>query len=284
MDLAAAYEHCESITRQRARNFYYGIRLLPRDKRAALCAVYAFARRVDDVGDGDLPPGSKLDELKQARETIAGLDSSPDPVALALDDVARRFTLPLAAFSELIDGVEMDVCGATYPTFDDLRRYCRCVAGSIGRLSVSIFGSNDPRAEGLADTLGIAMQLTNILRDVLEDADCGRVYLPKEDLTRFGCDGGLRQAGDHIDNFTELVAFETERARQYFDEGLRLLPLLDRRSTACVATMAGIYRRLLTRIERNPSAVLHGRISLPAREKASVALLAVTQPSRTRRG
>jgi phytoene synthase len=274
VDVQAAYRHCESVTRNRARNFYYGIRLLPPAKRAALCAVYAFARRVDDVGDGPLEPQDKLDRLATARTELAQLTRQRDPVLLALADVSANFPLPLKAFGELIEGVEMDVRGTSYPTFDDLAHYCRCVAGSIGRLSLGVFGSTEPHAAPvLADKLGIAMQLTNILRDLREDADNGRVYLPKEDLVRFGCDGELSAAGGAgmPDGFTRLVGFQVARAQRFFAEGLRLLPMLDRRSAACVSAMSGIYRELLARIARRPEAVLEERVSLPTWRKARIA-------------
>jgi 15-cis-phytoene synthase len=275
VDVQAAYRHCESVTRSRARNFYYGIRLLPPAKRSALCAVYAFARRVDDIGDGPLEPQDKLDRLATARAELARLDRHHDPVLVALADAAENFPLPLKAFGELIEGVEMDVRGTSYPTFDDLAHYCRCVAGSIGRLSLGVFGSSEPHAAPvLADKLGIAMQLTNILRDLREDADNGRVYLPKEDLVRFGLDGELTTLGSSTrlpEGFTRLVGFQVARAQRFFSEGLCLLPMLDRRSAACVSAMSGIYRELLGRIARRPEAVLHERVSLATWQKARIA-------------
>src|SRR6266568_3456729 len=275
VDVQAAYRHCEGVTRSRARNFYYGIRLLPPAKRSALCAVYAFARRVDDVGDGPLEPQDKLDRLATARAELARLDRHHDPVLVALADAAENFPLPLKAFGELIEGVEMDVRGTSYPTFDDLAHYCRCVAGSIGRLSLGVFGSSEPHAAPvLADKLGIAMQLTNILRDLREDADDGRVYLPKEDLVRFGLDGELAALGSRErvpEGFTRLVSFQVARTQRFYAEGLRLLPLLDRRSAACVSAMAGIYRELLGRIARRPEAVLRERVSLTTWQKARIA-------------
>jgi phytoene synthase len=285
VDVQAAYRHCEGVTRSRARNFYYGIRLLPPPKRYALSAVYAFARRVDDIGDGPLEPEDKLDRLAAARAGLAHLSREEDPVLVALADVSARFPLPLKAFGELIEGVEMDVRGTSYPTFDELAHYCRCVAGSIGRLSLGVFGSREPdTAQALADKLGIAMQLTNLLRDLREDADNGRVYLPKEDLVRFGCDGELTPAGSVADGpmagapvpsfpdaFVRLIGFQVARAQRFFSEGLCLLPMLDRRSAACVSAMSGIYRELLGRIARRPEAVLHERVSVPAWEKARIA-------------
>jgi 15-cis-phytoene synthase len=275
VDVQAAYRHCESVTRSRARNFYYGIRLLPPVKRGPLSAVYAFARRVDDIGDGPLEPQDKLDRLATARAELAHLDRHHDPVLVALADASRRFPIPLQAFGELIEGVEMDVRGTSYPTFDDLAHYCRCVAGSIGRLSLGVFGSTEPHAAPvLADKLGIAMQLTNILRDLREDADNGRVYLPKEDLVRFGLDGELAALGSRErvpEGFTRLVGFQVARTQRFYAEGLRLLPLLDRRSAACVSAMAGIYRELLSRIAHRPEAVLRERVSLTTWQKARIA-------------
>jgi phytoene synthase len=272
MSLQRAYAHCESVTRSRAANFYYGIRLLPPDRRRGLCAVYAMARRVDDIGDGGLDEQAKLDQLGTVRRSLANLSvDAADPVVAALGDAARRFDLPLDALEDLVDGVEMDVLGATYPAFADLEVYCRRVAGSVGRLSVAVFGSSDrARASGLADDLGVAMQLTNILRDVREDLDQGRVYLPGEDLDRFGCPPA-DLAGSPVGAVASLVRFEVARAREWFGRGLRVLPLLDARAASCVSAMTGIYRRILARVERRPEEVLERRISLPPWEKAWVA-------------
>lgn len=168
----------------------------------------------------------------------------------------------------------MDLKGAEYRTFEDLKVYCRCVAGSIGRLSLGVYGCEDPKLGAeYADTLGLALQLTNILRDLREDAVNGRTYLPTEDLVRFGCEQGFALSEPPVGaDFTGLIAFEAERAQRAFEEGLRLLPMLDRRSRACTAAMAGIYHRLLGRIAADPGSVLRGRVSLPGWEKAYVAL------------
>lgn len=205
-------------------------------------------------------------------------EDDTDPVAVALSHTAEYFPVPLEGLDELIDGVLMDVRGETYETWDDLKVYCRCVAGAIGRLSLGVFGT-EPGARGAerapeyADTLGLALQLTNILRDVREDAEGGRTYLPADDLAKFGCSAGFNgPTPPPGSDFAGLVHFEVRRARALFAEGYRLLPMLDRRSGACVAAMAGIYRRLLDRIEREPEAVLRGRVSLPGREKAYVAV------------
>ncbi|MVO87076.1 presqualene diphosphate synthase HpnD [Streptomyces sp. p1417] len=280
----AAYSYCETVTGQQARNFAYGIRLLPTPKRRAMSALYAFSRRVDDIGDGSLAPEVKQARLDDTRALLTRVrdggvaEDDTDPVAVALSHAAGHFPIPLGGLDELIDGVLMDVRGETYETWEDLKAYCRCVAGAIGRLSLGVFGTepgalNAERAPEYADTLGLALQLTNILRDVREDALEGRTYLPADDLAKFGCAEGFARAEPPAgSDFAGLVHFEVRRARALFAEGYRLLPMLDRRSGACVAAMAGIYRRLLDRIEREPEAVLRGRVSLPGREKAYVAV------------
>ncbi|WUD78681.1 presqualene diphosphate synthase HpnD [Streptomyces sp. NBC_00510] len=279
----AAYRYCEVVTGHEARNFAYGIRLLPTPKRQAMSALYAFSRRVDDIGDGDLDLPEKQQRLDGTRALLtrvregAVTEDDTDPVAVALADAARRFPLPLGGLDELIDGVQMDLRGDTYETWDDLASYCRCVAGAIGRLSLGVFGTvpgvpGRERAAEYADTLGLALQLTNILRDLREDASNGRTYLPAEDLAKFGCSGGfLTDTPPPGSDFAGLVEFEVKRARALFAEGYRLLPMLDRRSGACVSAMAGIYRRLLERIAADPEAVLRGRVSLPGHQKAYVA-------------
>ena len=290
MDTNEAYRECERITWSQARNFAYGIRLLPPPKRRALAAVYAFARRIDDIGDGDLPAEDKAAALETAREQVlalvagasSGVPDPGDPVLVALADAGTRFPIPLAAFGELIDGCLADVNRASYKTFDDLLWYCRCVAGSIGRLSLGIYGAAHPEKQSkMADDLGVALQLTNILRDVREDYRNGRVYLPAEDLAKFGCEITLGQpepfpTETQQARFASLVEFEAARAREWYASGMRLLATIDRRSAACTGAMAGIYRRLLERIASQPSAVLDGRISLPAGEKALVAAQALT--------
>jgi 15-cis-phytoene synthase len=282
-DVRAAYRHCEQVTRSQARNFSYGIALLPAAKRRALSAVYAFARRVDDIGDGGLPAEDKLAALQDARAAVTALrgdQAAPDgdQVLVALADAARRYQIPLGAFSELIEGCEADVRGTSYPTFGELEHYCRCVAGSVGRLSLGVFGSRDPAAaEPLADALGIALQLTNILRDIREDAEFGRVYLPAEDLDAFQTAVTPGQPGMLASDrgLQDLVRFEARRALGWYATGLRLMPLLDRRSAASAGAMAGIYLRLLGRIAAAPEVALSRRLSLPVRAKAAVAARAL---------
>jgi 15-cis-phytoene synthase len=290
VDLTEAYRECERITWSQARNFAYGIRLLPHEKRRGLAVIYAFARRIDDIGDGtlpgqqaDMPAEQKIADLEAARQAVLNLDGASgadldDPVLLALADVKRNFPVPMEAFGELIDGCVADVRGTRYETFEDLHHYCRCVAGSIGRLSLGIFGTgpdhtghDQQEAARLADSLGVALQLTNILRDIREDHENGRVYLPAEDLAKFDIDLDAPSASQ----FIRLVEFEAERAREWYAAGWQLLPMLDRRSAACTGAMAGIYRRLLERIAAQPAAVLDSRVSLSTGEKAMVAVRAL---------
>jgi phytoene synthase len=281
VNVAQAYARCEEITAAEARNFSYGIKLLPPPKRRAMSALYALARRIDDIGDGDGEPAAKLSALAEARKQVGELRSDQpvidpdDPVMTAVADVCRQYPLPVNALDELIEGCEMDVTGTRYETFEDLVGYCRRVAGTVGRLSLSIYGTDRPeQAEGHADDLGVALQITNILRDIVEDQrSLGRVYLPVADLARFNLGPDLE--GEEAD-LVALIAFETGRAEEWYGRGLPLLPMLDRRSRACTAAMAGIYHRLLANIRRDPAGVLRGRMSLPAWQKSAVAVRALT--------
>ena len=274
MEVADAYARCEEITREEARNFSYGIRLLPDHKQRAMSALYAFARRVDDIGDGAMPIADKRTALQSVREDVRalsrGLVEEEDPIFVALADAIVRFPIVADELLEVVDGCEMDCSKTSYATMDELVTYCGLVAGSIGRLSLSIFGYDDIAAPRIANSLGVGLQITNILRDVVEDREVmGRVYLPSEDLRRFSCTDDVHGSPSDL---VDLVRFEVGRARAYYSEGLALLDLLDRRSRACVAAMSGIYLRLLNRIESDPLAVMERRVSLPTWEKAWVAM------------
>ena len=276
MRTVEAFQRCEEITRAEARNFSYGIRLLPKPKRQAMSALYAMARRIDDVGDGPLPQDEKLAGLAELRadiDTLAdgGLSDPDDPVLVGLRHAIDRFPIPTAALNEIVAGCEQDAVGKEYATIAETEEYCRLVAGSVGRLSLGVFGTRGDSqvASELADVLGVALQLTNILRDIVEDRGMGRVYLPTADIERFGCAPDLTGPPDAVG---KLVAFEAERAERHFEEGLKLLDMLDHRSRACTGAMAGIYHRLLARISETPTAVLDGRLSLSTKEKAWVAL------------
>jgi 15-cis-phytoene synthase len=253
----AAYAEVQRVTRARAKNFAYGIMVLPREKRRAIAAIYAFAREVDDVADGDLPVGEKQARLEALR---ASLDDEPaNAMSIALRDARSRFGIPREALSALVDGGLQDLEQTRYATFDELRGYCEKVAGAVGVACVAVYGSDDVDR---AMTLGIALQLINIMRDVAEDDSLGRVYLPQDELARFGV---TRVAV--TSEWRDLMAFQAQRARAHLDEGLRLLDSLDRRSALCVATFAGLYRGQLDRMEVNGFDVFDAscRLSTPAK-------------------
>lgn len=278
--LLDAYEVCAAITKTEAANFSYGIRLLPSYKRDALSAVYALARRIDDIADGEeVPVPQRAEELDRLRRAIESAPPPDDPVLVAVSDAASRLPIPMGAFGELIDGAQMDVTGRRYQTFAELETYCRCVAGAVGRLCLGVFGSEpDPAAPRYADALGIALQQANILRDLREDLLNGRVYVPAEDLDRFGVrlriEGG--RLADPDGSLARLIRFSAERAWAWFADGQRLIPLLDWRSAASARAMAGIYATLLDRIADRPSLVYGGRLSLPVRQKAAIAAKALS--------
>ena len=281
----SAYRRCEEITWAEARNFAYGIRLLPTPKRHAMAALYAMSRRIDDVGDGDWPEDRKLAALEHLHSVIGtleagGVSDSSDPVLVAVAHAADRYPIPVGALHEIVEGCEQDVRGETYVTMNDTVRYCRLVAGSVGRLSLGVFGTREPRrlqpgeeAPRLADDLGVALQLTNILRDLREDHQMGRIYLPERERDHFGVVPGQWAPPESVGALIQHVA---EQAVSWFERGLVLLGYLDHRSRACTAAMAGIYRRLLDRILAQPTRPLTERVSLPRWEKAVVALRSVS--------
>ncbi|TDW92192.1 squalene/phytoene synthase family protein [Kribbella sp. VKM Ac-2566] len=278
--VAEAYAACLDITRAEARNFSYGIRLLPPPKRNALSALYALARRIDDIGDGDLPLEDKRNALAGVRKDLGRLDDLDEPVYVAVADTARRYPVPLGAFEELVAGVETDLCDVRIADFDELVVYCRRVAGSVGRLCLSIFGPSTGGTDFetlalYADQLGIALQQTNILRDIREDFTNGRIYLPSDELEHFGARVALDEHGaldDPQGRLAGYIRYAAGRAQDWYSLGWRLLPYLDRRSGASCRAMSGIYHHLLRRIGANPVLVYDQRLSLSAGEKAQVAL------------
>jgi 15-cis-phytoene synthase len=264
MSVQEAYAEVGRITRREAKNFAYGIMVLPRPKRQAIAAIYAFARRVDDVADGDLPADDKRRQLEELR---AALDAAPtDPVFVALRDARERFAIPREPLEALIDGGLQDTEQSTYRDFAELRGYCEKVAGAVGLACVPVYGSDDTeRALTYASQLGIALQLINIIRDVDEDRQLGRVYLPQDELAAFEVEELAPSP-----QFRELMAFEAERARTYLAEGLRLLDFLDRRSALCVGTFAGLYRETLDRIEARGFDVFGEKTRLSTSRKLAV--------------
>jgi phytoene synthase len=260
MSIQEAYAEVGRITRREAKNFAYGIMVLPKAKRQAIAAIYAFARAVDDVADGGLPPEEKQVRLEELR---VALDvDEVDPVFVALHDARERFDIPRAPLEALIDGGLQDLEQSTYADFADLRGYCEKVAGAVGLACVPVYGSDDTER---AMTLGIALQLINIIRDVDEDRQLGRVYLPQDELDAFEVEQ-LTPSPE----FRELMAFQAARARTYLADGLRLLDSLDRRSSLCVGTFAGLYRETLDRIEASGFDVFGEKTRLSTPRKLAV--------------
>jgi phytoene synthase len=285
--LAVAYSVCRSITRSAAKNFYYAFLVLPRPKRQALCAVYAFMRRCDDIADDLALPaherGQKLASwLDAAHRALAGY-ATDEPVLLALTDAQRRYNIPVDLLDQLAFGTEMDLQGEDlllcespepnvirYRTFEDLRVYCHRVASVVGLVCIRIFGYRDPAAEPLAERCGLAFQLTNIIRDVKEDAAMGRVYLPEEDMVKFGILPPELAAAIDPARFRPLLAVEADRARQYYRAGDDLIPLVDEDSQPALWVLITIYRRLLEKIAQANYDVFSRKITLTVREKLTV--------------
>ena len=253
MTAERAYAEVQRLTRQRARNFAYGIMVLPREKRRAIAAIYAFARAVDDVADGTLPVDEKRAGLEALR---ASLDVPPaDVMSVALGDARSRFGVPRDALSALVDGGVQDLEQTRYASFDELRGYCEKVAGAVGVACVAVYGSDDVEH---AETLGVALQLINIMRDVDEDWQLGRVYIPQDELASFGVSEADIATGNASPAWHALMTFQAERARAYLQDGLGLLRSLDGRSALCVSTFAGLYRATLERIEARGFDVFDG--------------------------
>jgi phytoene synthase len=266
MTAEAAYAEVERVTRAQARNFAWGIMLLPRPKRRAIAAVYAFAREVDDVADGGAPEAEKRRLLE---ELHASLDEPPDGTAMrvALAHARSRYPIPAKALHDLVDGALMDLDRVRYDSFDQLVEYCRRVAGAVGLACMAVYGADQPQR---AEQLGIALQLINIMRDVAEDWTLGRVYLPQEELASFGVTEADIAGGRVTPAWQALMAYQAARARTYLDDGLGLLPHLDRRSRACVATFAGLYGGTLAQIERRGFDVFTARPRLSGPQKLRV--------------
>ena len=270
--IAAAYDYCQAVTKREAHNFYFAFVTLPARWRRAIYAVYAFARLADDIADGDASNADKTELLRELRADLrqAFAGQPQGPVLVALTHAADEYGIAPALFEKLIDGVEMDLAPRRYETFDELRDYCYHVASVVGLISIEIVGYTDPRAPAAAVDLGLAMQLTNIMRDVREDADAGRVYLPQEDLKRFGYTEDDLMRGLVNDAFAEMMRFEAERAREYFRSGETLLAYLPPRSRACSAILHGLYSRLLDRIEKRGFDVYRERVRLSSGEKLRI--------------
>ena len=273
-DLELAYEECRSITRQEAKNFYYAFLTLPSAQRKAIYVAYAFCRYCDDSVDQVASTEEKLSNLRGLQHELDKTYSghAREPVFVALADVAQNYDIPQEYFHEVISGVESDLVKDRYEDFDQLRRYCYQVASVVGLICLQIFGYKDDAAKQRAIDLGLAMQLTNIARDVQEDLGYGRIYLPQDEIARFGYSEEELKSGVVNEAFTELMRFQAQRARSYFQSGFQLLPYLSLRSRACPAVLGRLYSKVLERIEDADFDVLNNRISLSTGEKVRVTL------------
>ncbi len=272
-ELLASYKAAEAVARGRS-NFYYSFIVLPREKKRAFCAVYAFMRFCDDISDGNSKLQDKRELLRRWRSQIdgAGLKSdSKNPILPAFHDAVRNFAIPEEYFHWIIDGAEMDLDIDRYDTFEDLYKYCFNVASAVGLVCLQIFGFKEQRAKKFAEECGVAFQLTNILRDVKEDADRGRIYLPAEDLEKFGYTAEDLRRGVFDERFRKLMNYEAERARKYYASGRNLLPLVEKASRPALWAMIQIYERLLGRISQQGFDVFHKPVRLSAGEKISIA-------------
>lgn len=275
-----AAEICSTLTRRSRSNFYYAFLCLPKAQREAIYAVYAFCRIVDDIVDLGGDPAVQRSELERWRREIARCYETnaelageiEDPVARRLAQVVRDFPVPREALEEIIAGVEMDLDRTTYETFDDLYPYCYRVAGAVGLCCIEIFGYTDPRAREYAVNLGIALQMTNILRDLRSDLERGRIYLPLEDLRRFGVTPEALMLGEHTDAFTGLMRFEAQRARGFYRRAAETFPKADSRRLLAAVIMGQIYYALLESIEARGFRVFDSRVTVPVSTKVAIAL------------
>jgi 15-cis-phytoene synthase len=276
-ELARSYAYCDRLARREAGNFYNGFRVLPRPQRLATCALYAFLRIADDLSDGPQEAGQKRALLAGWRE---GLDRAlhgehVHRVFPALQHAVRTYEIPREYLDAALDGVEMDLAPVRVQTFDELRRYCYRVASAVGLACLHVWGFTDERAKVHGEDAGLAFQLTNILRDLGEDAARGRVYLPADELERFGYDPARLGRGERDERFRALMRFQVERARAYYESSWQLVPLLEPAGRAVFLVMARTYRGLLDQIERRDYDVFSSRVRLSSWRKLLLALRAL---------
>ncbi len=287
MTVDEAYDRCTAITRAEARNFYFGFILLPRERRRAIHALYAFSRLCDDSVDDAGTPAGKAEAVRARRRDVervyAGAVPDDDPVLVALADAIRRFGVPRGPMDALVDGVAMDLDTDRYADWPALKGYCDRVAGAVGVLSLHVFGFQDPSAVRHAEDLGVAMQVVNIMRDVQEDAGLGRIYLPGDEMAAAGVTGDDILADRMTPAMGALMAVQAARAHEYFANGRMLLPLLDVRARMCVQMLASLYGDILVRIEERGFDYTRGRVSLPGRRKAALMAGSVVRAVTTRR-
>lgn len=276
--VAESYAHCRAVARRRAKNFYYSFVLLSRAQRDAMCAIYAFMRACDDLSDEPGAQRAALDRWRAALDEALAGRFDANPCWPAFHDAVRRYGIPARYFHEMIDGVTSDLEPRQPETFDELYGYCYRVASVVGLSIIHVFGFDSEAAPGLAEKCGVAFQLTNILRDVREDAENGRVYLPAEDLRRFGVEREDLRAAKPSAAFLEMIRFEAARARRYYEEAAPLLGLIHPGSRRSLWALIEIYSRLLGRIERGGYDVLSTRVRLSTMEKVWIVARAASNP------
>ncbi|MCA1594914.1 MAG: phytoene/squalene synthase family protein [Chloroflexi bacterium] len=283
--LPESYRLCEQIARTRARNFYFSFLALPRPKRRAMCAVYAFLRYCDDLADDENieDRAAQLGKWRASLRALGSGDTSAHPMMPAFLDTVNRYDIPLEYFEEVINGAEMDLSVHSYATFEELYRYCYRVASVVGLTCLKVFGYTSEEAPLLGEKCGIAFQLTNIIRDVREDGQTGRIYLPAEDLDRFGVRPAELSSARPLPAAVPLLAFEANRAQQYYEESLPLLALVDRDSQCALSAMICIYHGLLRRIRNRQFDVFTERVSLPVGQKLAFAARSWLRPEPTLR-
>jgi 15-cis-phytoene synthase len=270
--LSTSYTFCRNIARSRARNFYYSFLLLSPGQRDAMCAIYTFMRYCDDISEAEGATAQAIDRWRQDLDCALAGRRPDNPLWPAFTDTVQRYKIPHDYFHEMIDGVSGDVEPRQIQTFDELYRYCYQVASVVGLTIIHIFGFESPEALKLAEQCGIAFQLTNILRDVREDSENNRIYIPQEDIARFHADLSKRD-----ERFLSLMSFESARARDYYEKSRPLIQMVSPKSRASLWALIEIYRRLLTRIERSQFDVLTKRIRVPTWEKLSILVRAVVR-------
>jgi phytoene synthase len=265
--LQTSYRYCRDVARNRAANFYYSFAMLPSEQRDAMCAIYTFMRYCDDLSDEPGANRAAMEGWRQATTKALAGEPNANPVWLAFLDAVERFRIPHEYFFSMIEGVASDLEPRTIDTFDDLYQYCYRVASVVGLTTIHIFGFTSPEALPLAEKCGIAFQLTNILRDIKEDAGLGRIYIPTEDLVRFGVSPDDLKQGRRTEQFGRLMDFEIARARGYYEQSKPLLQLIQPKTRRSLWTLIAIYSRLLEQIAGRKYDVLERRISLSPFEK-----------------
>jgi 15-cis-phytoene synthase len=290
ISLEKSYARCDEVTKERARNFHYAFSILPKQRYAGICALYAFSRMADDISDDEADPKKALENsrawraafdraLKGDFETPLGVPAlgpkgevlAETSILPAVADTMKKFEIPPVYMHELITGTEMDASQSRYEKWEDTYLYCYRVASVIGMMTIHVFGYTDPKAIPLAEKTGIAFQMTNILRDLTEDAGRGRIYIPQEDLRRFDVSEAELLAGKPTPKLRELVKFQTDRAKDLYQSGVELVPLIVEESRDALGSLVAIYKRLLDEIERRNYDVFTERVSLSSAEKATLA-------------